>query len=571
MNRIKIARGCNPLGSNHQGTILINEADAQRLGAPMDMQRPARAYSYVRFSTPEQAKGHSLQRQTEAAQAWAAANGVVLDDELTFEDKGVSGFHGANRETGALGVFLDRVRDGTIPPGSWLLVENLDRISRQVARKAVRAIEDIVEAGITVIDMSDGGREYNAAALDSDPVLFLMMVLRFIRANEESATKGVRVAKAHAARRQKFAGQEKLTKPYTRRLPAWIRWSDEASDYELIEDRSALLRWMFEMADDGMGEYSIAAHLNATKEDTWGAGKWKAAHWHRSYIHKLLTNKAAIGVFVPHRVQKVEGKRTKQRVPLEPIAHRFPAAVDRELFERVNARLSTTEARGRNAKAPVRSIFAGLAKCQHCGGTVTRVNKGEHVYLVCSAAHANAGTCKYESVPYHDAEVEMRRVIHQVLDAAPRGNDTAEMDAKIEQMRAAIDVGEDRVRELLELTITDKSRAARQALNTAEQELEETTESLRKMLERRDTMTSTNVKLRLAAVEKALTAEPMDTEEANKALRAAVRRMVMRPQEGRLDILWHHADEPQETLFMTSRFDWDANQIEKKNTEETGL
>ena len=62
----------------------------------------------------------------------------------------------------------------------------------------------------------------------------------------------------------------------------------------------------------------------------------------------------------------------------------------------------------------------------------------------------------------------------------------------------------------------------------------------------------------------------MDTEEANKALRAAVRKMIMRPQEGRLEILWHHAEEPQETVFITSRFDWDANQIEK-NTEEAGL
>jgi hypothetical protein len=44
--------------------------------------------------------------------------------------------------------------------------------------------------------------------------------------------------------------------------------------------------------------------------------------------------------------------------------------------------------------------------------------------------------------------------------------------------------------------------------------------------------------------------------------------MIMRPQEGRLDILWHHADEPQETVFMTSRFDWDANQIEDAKHEE---
>ena len=43
---------------------------------------------------------------------------------------------------------------------------------------------------------------------------------------------------------------------------------------------------------------------------------------------KLLTNKAAIGIFVPHRVEKVDGKRTKKRTPQEPIAsHRFPAAM----------------------------------------------------------------------------------------------------------------------------------------------------------------------------------------------------------------------------------------------------
>jgi hypothetical protein len=48
----------------------------------------------------------------------------------------------------------------------------------------------------------------------------------------------------------------------------------------------------------------------------------------------------------------------------------------------------------------------------------------------------------------------------------------------------------------------------------------------------------------------------MDTEAANKALRGAVSRMVMRPQVGTLEILWHHVDEPQETLFLTSRYPW---------------
>ncbi len=329
-----------------------------------------------------------------------------------------------------------------------------------------------------------------------------------------------------------------------------------------------MLRWMFEMADDGLGVHSIAAHLNETKVDTWGAGGWKAAYWHRSYIRKILTNKAAIGIFVPHRVVKVEGKRAKQRIPEEAIAHRFPPAVDRELFERVNARLSTTEARGKNTTAPVRSIFAGVMKCQHCGGAVTRVNKGEHVYLVCSAAHGKSGTCHYESVPYQQAVEAFKRGLYVTMSNAPRGNDTTELDAKIEQMQVDIDVEEDHVNKLVDFTVVNDSSAARERLKKAEHALEQTRATLRKTVERRDTLASTNVKMRLASVEKALTADPMDTEVANKALRGAVRKMTMRPQEGRLDIQWHHAEEPQETLFMTNRFDWEANQTDDVGQEE---
>ncbi|MGY4605233.1 DNA invertase Pin-like site-specific DNA recombinase [Bradyrhizobium sp. USDA 4474] len=531
-----------------------------------DVKRQPKAYSYKRFSTPAQEKGDSLRRQTAIAQAWADRVGVPLDTELNLTDRGVSAYTGANRDVGNLGAFLKAVEEGSVPKGSWLLVESLDRLSREPAADASFEMQKIIRAGITVVDLSDNGglgREYNMETLRSQDGLMhlIAMVLSFARGNQESAVKGMRVAEKYAEKRRVFASEQKLSKPYTKRLPAWIRWSDETTAYELIEDRAERLRWMFELADDGEGAHSIAAQLNEAGVDTWGAGGWKGRYWHRSYIRKLLTNKAAIGVFVPHTVRKIEGKRTKERTPQQPILHRFPAAVDRELFERVNARMSTTGARGKNTNAPVRSIFAGVLKCRYCGGTVTRVNKGQHVYLVCSAAHAKSGTCKYESVPYRDAEGEMRRVIYQVLEGAPRGNDTAEMDEKIGQLRAAIDAGQDRARELLELTITDKSRVAKQALNAAEQELEETTESLRKMLERRNTVTSTNVKLRLATVEKAFTGGTIDTEEANKALRGAVRKMVIRPAEGALEIQWHHADKAQEVAFITSRFDWDANQI----------
>src|SRR4029077_20681898 len=125
---------------------------------PAEAEQRPKAYSYTRFSSPEQAQGDSLRRQTEAARAYAAKHKLDLDEELTFHDPGMSAYRGQNAEAGALGTFLGAVRDKMIPQGSYLLVESLDRVSRQTVRLAVRTMEDIVAAGVNLVDLSDGGR-----------------------------------------------------------------------------------------------------------------------------------------------------------------------------------------------------------------------------------------------------------------------------------------------------------------------------------------------------------------------------------------------------------------------------
>lgn len=62
-----------------------------------------------------------------AAAEWAAKRGVELDDSL--RDIGVSAYKGRNRDVGALGTFIRMVEDGTVRPGSFLLVESLDRLA----------------------------------------------------------------------------------------------------------------------------------------------------------------------------------------------------------------------------------------------------------------------------------------------------------------------------------------------------------------------------------------------------------------------------------------------------------
>src|SRR5579862_4336017 len=103
------------------------------------------AFSYIRFSSKKQEKGDSVRRQDEWALSFCRQHGHTLDDSLNLRDLGVSGFHGANVETGRLGAFLDAVKSGRVRPGSILIVESLDRLSRAEVRKALTLFLQIID------------------------------------------------------------------------------------------------------------------------------------------------------------------------------------------------------------------------------------------------------------------------------------------------------------------------------------------------------------------------------------------------------------------------------------------
>ncbi|SFM30692.1 recombinase family protein [Methylobacterium pseudosasicola] len=120
------------------------------------------AYSYIRMSRPEQLRGDSLRRQLEAARKWAVGRGIELDEGL--RDIGVSAYRGKNRTEGALGAFLSMVEDGRVARGSYLVMESLDRLSREAVVEALPRFMDIVNAGVTIVTLIDG-QEYSKARL----------------------------------------------------------------------------------------------------------------------------------------------------------------------------------------------------------------------------------------------------------------------------------------------------------------------------------------------------------------------------------------------------------------------
>jgi DNA invertase Pin-like site-specific DNA recombinase len=192
------------------------------------------AFSYIRFSSPEQAKGDSFRRQSEKAEVWAKANGYAI--VKSWADLGVSSYRGRNAKTGHFAEFLQAAKSGELPKDSVLLVGNLDRVSRQTPRKALARILDLIDVGIGVVTLTDN-ELYTAESLDDDASgmkLFASLMV-MIRANNESRVKGERVAAAWS--RKRVAARERSL-PLTDRIPGWlIPVRDAAGRRSFTEDK----------------------------------------------------------------------------------------------------------------------------------------------------------------------------------------------------------------------------------------------------------------------------------------------------------------------------------------------
>jgi DNA invertase Pin-like site-specific DNA recombinase len=150
------------------------------------MNKNKRAYSYVRFSTPEQMQGDSFRRQTELANRYAKKKGLILDDTISFQDLGVSAYKGKNASVGALRRFLDLVEVGEIEEGSFLLVESLDRITRSQIVRAQGLFMEIIASGVNLVTLADE-KEYSEEGINANPMDFMYSLLIMMRAHEESA------------------------------------------------------------------------------------------------------------------------------------------------------------------------------------------------------------------------------------------------------------------------------------------------------------------------------------------------------------------------------------------------
>jgi DNA invertase Pin-like site-specific DNA recombinase len=386
-----------------------------------------RAYSYLRMSTDDQIKGDSRRRQLDASKAYAEEHGLELADETQLEDIGISAFKGANVKEGALGQFLAAVKAGSVERGSYLLVESLDRLSREEILPAHTLFLSIVQAGINLVTLADQ-RVYRAKTTNLVDMITSLVIME--RAHEESKTKSMRVGAAWKNKRSKASEGQ----PMTARCPAWLRLSPDRCSYELIPERVEIVRKIFADSAVGLGMYSIAVRLNKAGVPAF-VGK---NGWHRSYLAKTLENRAVLGEFQPH--VKVDGRRVPEG---EPIRSYFPAIVSEELFYRAQHSRSQRKIGGAGRKGPgYANLFTGLARCAYCHSTIAFENKGSGTrggtYLVCGNAQRGRG-CDATRWRYEDFEASFLAFVQELdLESIVNANQDAEKRRRLEDEVSAI-------------------------------------------------------------------------------------------------------------------------------------
>jgi DNA invertase Pin-like site-specific DNA recombinase len=398
------------------------------------------AYSYLRFSHPDQVKGDSFRRQTDGTLALCKRKGWTLDD-LTYRDLGVSAFRGANRHKGALGAFLKAVQDGKVRKGSVLIVESLDRLSRQNIDDAYELLRSILKAGVTVATLNPE-REYTAASL-RELIGIVEPLIIMSRANEESETKSKRIrARWEAARVKRQVGGA---------CPAWLRIT-ESRKFAMIPEHVATVRQIFAWIIAGRGLTWITKTLNDTGIPLMGRAKNKAKYWRKGYVALIARSRAVIGEGRPCTWDPVKHRQ----VPTGQVwPDYYPAVVSAADFWRAQGLLTQRKVFvGRKGRG-VANLFQGLAHDARDGRTMRCVDKGPRGgrSLVSSGAVEGAKGSVYYSFPLDTLEKAFLAHVKElrVEDVLPREpnevedeiatlkGQKADLEARIEHIKREIE------------------------------------------------------------------------------------------------------------------------------------
>ena len=300
-----------------------------------------------------------MRRQLEMTRTYATKHSLLLDESLTYRDLGVSGWKGKHRTEGMLKALLDGIKAGRVRPGTALLVERLDRLTREGFMTGVSLMMDILKAGVEVHSVASGRIFRMPKNATEEFAIAIEMGAEFFQAALENEKKSERLTSAWRNKKHNSASGISISN----KMPGWLEGA-VGSPIKIRKERADLVQRIFEYSAQGFGKRYIARQFNLDKISTWGDGKRKAKNWSYSYIDKILNNRAVLGEYQPHK------GTGKNRVVEGAVRTDFyPAVISAELWDKahqsIKSRLTFTGKGKATSKftgrlAAVSNLFTGL-------------------------------------------------------------------------------------------------------------------------------------------------------------------------------------------------------------------
>jgi DNA invertase Pin-like site-specific DNA recombinase len=420
-----------------------------------------KAYSYIRFSNATQALGDSYRRQREQADEYCLANDLQLVDsnEYLFFDQGKSAYK-ANHldDTGELSRFLGLVNSGAIPVGSYLLVESLDRLSRERVKDALPRFLDLLNKGINVVTLADK-KLYTSDYNELDLIISIVLMSR---AHEESATKATRISKAWA---NKHTLARSEGKPLGKQRPLWLEYSPDG--YTLIPDRVQIVQTIFQLAIDGYGHRAIAAQLNQQGLPPFTASQKNASGlWANSSIAHILRSRAVLGEYQPHQLVSVKeegGKDTRTRQPVgDVIAGYFPAVITEDQWYSAQHAVASRKRNQSTKPSKNFNVWSGIAHCLRCSSNLhisnrVALNKKTNIRTtrkVLRCFNSIKGVCKAKNIPLLPSEMMFREILAKVDSLALIQDSSATIQTQLNVIDAKANDVRSRLTELSDQVAT---------------------------------------------------------------------------------------------------------------------
>ena len=352
----------------------------------ISQQRTGRvAAIYARVSSERQRQDETIQSQTVGLRELAAERGLLLAEDLVFEDEG---FSGATLQRPALERLRDRAAEGAF---EVLLCHAPDRLARRYAYQ-VLLLEELARVGVEVCF----AKEPERGASPEDELLrqFQGMIAEYERAQIRERT---RRGKLHRAR----TGHQAVLScaPYGYR---YLKKTEHSEGFwEIDAVQAEVVREVFaRYINDGISIGELARWLTERGIPT-RTGK---AVWDRSSVWAMLRNSAYRGEAAfgktktlerhgkPTRTTRARGERHGRRParadqPAEKwMLIAVPAIVTEETFELAQARLAqNAHFAKRNTKRP--TLLQGILVCRECGygayRTTTRTTNKRIYYYRC--------------------------------------------------------------------------------------------------------------------------------------------------------------------------------------------